>query len=561
MPAKSACVVGAGVSGIAALKECKRQGFRTTCYELDSDIGGIWHKKDHSPANTVAIWETLVTNVSKFNCCFTDFPPDVKDTVYLSTEATFKYLKRAVDHFGLEEYIQFNTRVIKIRKTSDHDTTGRWEVFTAKRGDDIAGDDLAGPRGDDLSLSRCHREVFDFVIACTGNLKLPFNPAVPGIDEFGGFIQHAFGYTSARPYEGKNVLVVGNKFSAIDIAVDIANRAQQVYLSLGEGTWMLPRCFPKSRPYDTVVPRSLLYARNAHVKLNDMFIEAAQNNLDHETSGIRPDRAPLFAPICLSDEIPLKLMSGKVKAYGHLAKLEHNRAHMRDGQVITDIDAIVFCTGYKPDFSFVESDILEENGKMKMYRMVFPLEEKHTTLAFVGQVTGDFAVFPLYDVQAKLATRVMAGKHRLPSLDKMKADVDFWNAHSLARTGKYSPCFVAAAVLTDTIAEEIGIYPSFWKVFFKNPVLAFRNWYGPIMAAQLNLVGPDSQWETASAACLSQYSEGCSSFRHTTINTVNRPDLYEYQKSRLFALSVIGACVSIFGFLCYRNQETIISFL
>lgn len=67
----------------------------------------------------------------------------------------------------------------------------------------------------------------------------------------------------------------------------------------------------------------------------------------------------------------LKLMSGKVKAYGHLARLEYNRAHMRDGQVISDIDAILFCTGYKPDFSFVEADILE--GQFK--RLSFQFEE------------------------------------------------------------------------------------------------------------------------------------------------------------------------------------------
>lgn len=39
MDKKTACVVGAGAAGIAALKECIRQGFETVCFELDSDIG------------------------------------------------------------------------------------------------------------------------------------------------------------------------------------------------------------------------------------------------------------------------------------------------------------------------------------------------------------------------------------------------------------------------------------------------------------------------------------------------------------------------------------------
>ncbi|CAG5129459.1 unnamed protein product, partial [Candidula unifasciata] len=335
-----------------------------------------------------------------------------------------------------------------------------------------------------------------------------------------------------------------NKFSAIDIAADVANRASQVHLALGVGTWILPRCFGNSLPYDFFVTRSVLYHRNAFVQLNNKFIAAAEDNFDHETSGVRPNLPPLFAPISLNDDIPLKLMSGKVRTYGHLTRLDHNQAHMRDGRVISDVDAIIFCTGYYPDVSFVDLDVLAENGKMEMYRMMFPLKEKHRTIAFIGQVSGDFPLFPLFDVQAKLATRVMAGKHLLPPLDKMKADMDFWNAHTFARTGKYCPYFIATAILTDSIAEEIGIYPSFWKVFFKNPALAFRNWYGPIMAQ-------------ASVACCSQYQEGCASVRQRAIKEVDRPDIREGYRSRCAMWSVVSVFVALLGFLWCRYQEKI----
>ncbi|CAG5129461.1 unnamed protein product [Candidula unifasciata] len=87
MAPKDVCVVGAGVAGIAALKECLRQGFKPVCYELDSDIGGIWRKKDYTqPHNTPAAYNNLVMNTSKFNSSYSDFPPLLQDTPYHSTE-------------------------------------------------------------------------------------------------------------------------------------------------------------------------------------------------------------------------------------------------------------------------------------------------------------------------------------------------------------------------------------------------------------------------------------------------------------------------------------------
>lgn len=35
-------VVGAGVSGLAAIKCCLEQGLEPTCFEQSEDIGGLW---------------------------------------------------------------------------------------------------------------------------------------------------------------------------------------------------------------------------------------------------------------------------------------------------------------------------------------------------------------------------------------------------------------------------------------------------------------------------------------------------------------------------------------
>lgn len=37
------CVIGTGVSGLPAIKECRAVGLDVVAYERTSDIGGLWN--------------------------------------------------------------------------------------------------------------------------------------------------------------------------------------------------------------------------------------------------------------------------------------------------------------------------------------------------------------------------------------------------------------------------------------------------------------------------------------------------------------------------------------
>lgn len=37
------CVVGAGVSGLPAIKSCLEEGLEVVCFEKTSDLGGLWN--------------------------------------------------------------------------------------------------------------------------------------------------------------------------------------------------------------------------------------------------------------------------------------------------------------------------------------------------------------------------------------------------------------------------------------------------------------------------------------------------------------------------------------
>lgn len=42
MPGKRIAVIGAGVSGLGAIKICLEEGLQPTCFEESDDIGGLW---------------------------------------------------------------------------------------------------------------------------------------------------------------------------------------------------------------------------------------------------------------------------------------------------------------------------------------------------------------------------------------------------------------------------------------------------------------------------------------------------------------------------------------
>lgn len=42
MPGKRVAVIGAGISGLGAIKICLEEGLEPTCFERSNDIGGLW---------------------------------------------------------------------------------------------------------------------------------------------------------------------------------------------------------------------------------------------------------------------------------------------------------------------------------------------------------------------------------------------------------------------------------------------------------------------------------------------------------------------------------------
>lgn len=215
------CLVGAGPSGMSVmwhlnkLEQAGRQVPKLTCYEKQSDWGGLWNYSWRTGTDSIgepvhgSMYRYLWSNGPKEALEFPDytfekhygraipsFPP---------REVLFSYLRGRWNSCGdlKEKYkINFNKVVRDVKYDNDS------KEFTVR-----VKDGLKNEMGE--------KQNFDYVIVASGHYSVPHIPSFPGIEKFPGMIMHAHDFRDASAYKGQNVLLVGASYSAEDIALQL----------------------------------------------------------------------------------------------------------------------------------------------------------------------------------------------------------------------------------------------------------------------------------------------------------------------------------------------------
>ena len=147
-----AVIVGAGFSGLYALRKLRQLGLRTRAIELGDGVGGtwLWNRYPGARCDIESIEYSYSFEEIQQEWAWTDSMPG-----QLEIEA---YLNFVADRLDLRRDIQFNTRVTAL--TFD-ESAGTWAVETDR------GDRLHAP----------------FIVAATGLLSVPVDPVIPGMDD------------------------------------------------------------------------------------------------------------------------------------------------------------------------------------------------------------------------------------------------------------------------------------------------------------------------------------------------------------------------------------------
>lgn len=205
----------------------------------------------------------------------------------------------------------------------------------------------------------------------------------------------------------------------------------------------------------------------------------------------------------ISDDLPNRILIGAITVHDDVAQFDGKTVLLKDGCKIEHIDVVVMATGYHFSFPFLDESIIRIDGNYpRLYNLVFPVDLEHCgTLAVIGLVQPFGSLPPILEMQARVATRVFAQKCSIPKKQDMVEVVEKRRAFLKLKyvdTPRYSLQVYFIDYL-DTLANMIGCRPNLWKLFFTDPKLWYRIYFGPATPPQWRLEGP-GQWEGARTA-------------------------------------------------------------
>jgi hypothetical protein len=426
MTGAKVAVIGAGPAGLVAARELLRAGHTPTVYEQAEGVGGVWvynSKTDDDLSSRSArrpvyssIYASLRTNLPSDLMAFLDYPFDARGggeddwARYPHHSCVLTYLENFCRDHKLQPFLKLSHTVTQIMPMAD-----TWQVVC---------------RTPDQTTMMA---MFDAVVVCNGHYSVPRLPSLPGIGNFHGDVLHSHNYRDPQPFADKKVLLWGAAASGSDIAREIQSVAREVHwcghaLRGHSQAHSKSESDPKSRAESSSQESPHL---NAYSKKSAFHTHGDPIGFDDQGKLLFKDEPPLDA-----------------------------------------IDTFMFCTGYDYQFPFLDTGVVNvtDNQVHPLYQDL--LSPTHPNLAFIG-LPYLVVPFPLFEIQARWFSRLLAGQFKLPNEAAMNHAIDS-HAQALRAAGvktrhwhklaeKQTPYF-------NELAAQCGDSP-------------LPDWFGPMMEA------------------------------------------------------------------------------
>ena len=380
---KRVCVIGAGPSGISAIKNIKEKGLDVVAYDYNHDVGGNWifsEKESHS-----SVFETTHIISSKTLSEYADFPfpPEVAD--YPSHDELRNYFQAYAKAFDLYPHIEFNTLV----KSCDRLDDGNWAVTTSCEGVE----------------KTAH---FTDLVVCNGHHWQPKYPNYPG--EFTGEFLHSHQFKKAAPFKDKKVLVIGGGNSACDVAVETSRISEKTTISWRRGYRILPK-FIMGKPSDVFASSMTFLPVGLRNFFAGIMIRLATGSnkiyglqeVEHKFGETHPT---------VNSELLYKIRHGKVHPKVDIERFEGKTVHFTDGTK-ESFDVVIACTGFVLAHPFFDKNFLDySDGPVPLYLKMLHAEIEN--LYFIGMFQPLGCIWPGAEQQSKLAALALTGEWQRP---------------------------------------------------------------------------------------------------------------------------------------------------
>lgn len=213
LPGFSALIIGAGISGLCAAMEFEAAKIPYTIVERREDLGGVWFDNRYPGAAC-----DVPSHLYSFS-----FAPYPWSRYFAGSREIHQYLRHVADSYDIRRHIRFGVEVTEARFD---EASGMWHA--------------------DIDLKDGRRETLtaNIVISGVGAFNKPRIPDVPGLATFKGTSVHTACYPDeGLDLKGRNVVLVGNGASAMQVAPAIVDEVGSLTVVQRTPQWVAP--FPK----------------------------------------------------------------------------------------------------------------------------------------------------------------------------------------------------------------------------------------------------------------------------------------------------------------------------
>jgi dimethylaniline monooxygenase (N-oxide forming) len=474
------CVIGAGLSGLVAIKELLDEGHEVTCFEREERIGGVFN----FPVGVA--YDSMRLTVSQYFMAFSSFPPPADQKRYFWNRKEYMdYLVRFSTEFDLFKHIQLRSAVTKVRSAGHN----RFEVTVERDGN--------------TETAR-----FDAVAICRGAFRgeKPRLPSFKGAETFSGEIVHAASYRDPGVFAGKRVVCVGMGETSADVTAQIAEVADACWLSFRRYPMLLER-YPSGGSETSDSYSARIFHWQTRDRINAQILNGARIG---QRSGIGARgrlivdwlsrcENPGHKSFQKNDDFIDSVLSGKTKVVpSGIDELNGETVRFADGTTVS-ADVIMCCTGYEestiPETWF---EGIKIDDVRRLYKHAFH-PDLGARVVFIGWTRPLQGGVPaLSEMIGRYFSLLCSGKRELPPRDELIAligrdrareDQDF-------RGNPQTRTLVNYTEHMDQLAELVGCKPDLAD-YEDDPELLLKLLAGSNIALCYRLRGPHAMPEFA----------------------------------------------------------------
>ncbi len=307
-------VIGGGQAGLAIGYFLRKQGYGLVILERASEVAPAWRER----------WDSLTLFTSRRYSALGGLPFPGDPNGYPTRDEVIGYLEHYAETFELP--VELNSEVKKLERSDD----GRFGLELDRR-----------------------TITADQVVVATGPFQTPYVPKLVEKLDDNVFQTHAVGYRRPDEVPQGTVLVVGGGNTGFQIAKELS-ATHKVVLSVGTRQKPLPQ---------RVLGRDLFWWLTK-ARILDKTVES---RLGRKLS--TRDTLIGSSPRELKKRYGVEVKPRVVDADGRTVRLE-------DGSEL-EVDAVIWATGYRPDYSWIKLPIFDEDGRLRHRRGVTDVPGLH----------------------------------------------------------------------------------------------------------------------------------------------------------------------------------------